>query len=127
MKSHRRRLGEGNKAQVVWHLLGGQKVSAVVWLLFAPWLINTSWRKLNQENKPVSETFGLFIDLDAGISSPPFSSSCPTEIQSRGKAGSRDSRRSLTSCREVAVSDIPRCLALLLTLVFLRRTQPDHN
>lgn len=72
MKSHRRRLGEGNKAQVVWHLLGGQEVSAVVWLLFAPWLINTSWRKLNQENKPVSETFGLFIDLDAGISSPPF-------------------------------------------------------
>lgn len=56
----------GKKAQVVWHLLVEQKVSLD---FSAPTceslLIITSWNRLNQENKPVSETFRLCIDLDA--------------------------------------------------------------
>lgn len=125
---------KGMKVQVVWHLLCGQKLSPVVWLLLLRDLvIITSWNKLDQENKPVSEseTLGLQIDLDAGISSPPSPSLFPlrvtAEIQSRGKAGSRDSRRSLASCGEVAVSDIPLSPSLCLLSCSSGRTLPDHN
>lgn len=84
-----------------------------------------SWNKLSPESKPVSETFGLSKIWSLEYP-PPFSPRVTAEIQSRGKAGSQDSRRKLASCREVAVFDIPLSLTPL-TLVFLRQTPPDHN